>query len=251
MTLRLRVVIVDDEPLSRLALRQLLRAVPDLEIVAECRDAVEAEEWLREVDVVFLDVQMPGCNGLSAAHAWESLPWRPSIVFVTAFDQYALPAFETEAVDYLTKPVRRSRLAKAIKRVRERAELAAADIRAARPLVTRIGDRDLVIPIDSIERIEAEGVYAAVWQAGRRLLVRMSLETLEVRLATYGFTRVHRSWLVPMNRVQSIKRTRKGGTAITLDNGRVVPVSRRRYREVKAAFRGDRLPAGNGRTERP
>jgi two-component system LytT family response regulator len=231
----LRALIVDDERLSRLALRQLLAAIPDVEIVGECRDAAEAEQALGNVDVVFLDIQMPERSGLSAARQWGASSAAPFIVFVTAFEQFALPAFETEAVDYLTKPVRPARLDRALARVRERARLARAHAAAPpAPLVARVADADVVIPIDRVECIQADGVYAAVWIDQRRVLVRRSLDVLEKQLASWGFARVHRSWLVPLSRihtVRSIARTRV--RTIVLTSGRSIPVSRRRQRGLR------------------
>ena len=230
----LRALIVDDERLSRLALRQLLSDVPDVAIVGECRDAAEAQQSLADVDVVFLDVQMPVRSGLVAARDWEAMPSTPFIIFVTAFDEFALPAYETEAVDYLTKPVRPARLAKSLKRVRDRMQHASSDLRLARPLVTRVGDSEIVIPIDKIECIEADGVYAVVWYDSRPVLLRVPLDALQVRLAPYGFARVHRSWLVAMSRIQSVRLERGcDRRSLMLTSGRVVPVSRRRLRALR------------------
>jgi two-component system, LytTR family, response regulator len=133
---RIRALIVDDEPLSRRALRQLLSRHPDADIVGECRDAFEAETALRDThpDVVFLDVRMPERSGLDVARARNEHGNTPLIVFVTAFEEFALPAFETEAIDYLTKPVTEERFDAAFRRVRERLALQArADSLAATP----------------------------------------------------------------------------------------------------------------------
>ena len=234
----LQALIVDDERLSRLALRQLLDEVPDVEIVAECRNVAEAERVLENesVDVVFLDVQMPQRSGLTAAHQWtaNARPG-PFIVFVSAFEQYALPAFDTEAVDYLTKPVRLARLERALARVRERVRLASPPAREVPPpLVTRVADADVVIPIDRIECIQADGVYAAVWYDQRRVLVRRSLDVLEEQLQSSGFARVHRSWLVPLSRIQSVRPVAHSrGRTIVLTSGRAIPVSRRKQSALR------------------
>jgi two-component system LytT family response regulator len=234
----LQALIVDDERLSRLALRQLLETVPDVEIVGECRDVAEAERMFENarVDVVFLDVQMPERSGLTAARQWtaNARP-RPFIVFVSAFERYALPAFDTEAVDYLTKPVRLARLERALARVRERVRLAGVPPRESpAPIVARIADADVVIPIDRIECIQADGVYAAVWYDQRRVLVRRSLDVLEEQLESSGFARVHRSWLVPLSRIQSVRPTaRNRGRTIVLTSGRAIPVSRRKQSALR------------------
>jgi two-component system, LytTR family, response regulator len=228
----LRALIVDDERLSRLALRQLLSEMPDVEIVGECRDADEAQERLSSADVVFLDVQMPQRSGFAAASDWTASGASPFIVYVTAFEQFALPAFETDAVDYLTKPVRPARLAQALKRVRARAGAAEHRRPAAHPLITRVADTDVVIPVERIECIQADGVYAAVWFDQRRVLVRSSLDALEHRLGPAGFVRVHRSWLVPVERIRGV-RSAGGRRTIVLTSGRSIPMSRRKHRSLR------------------
>jgi two-component system LytT family response regulator len=241
----LRALIVDDEPLSRRAMRQLLDARGDIAVVAECGDARSVEPWLAGTDVVFLDVLMPGPSGLELArHLTSSGP--PFVVFVTAYDEYAVPAFETEALDYLSKPVTADRLAKTISRVRDRLKSTAASVptepsaaECLDHLLTRIGDRDVVIPIADIDCIEADGVYAGVVVGDRRYLVRTSLDTLERTLPASAFMRVHRSWIVPRDRIASIRRSPTGlQREIVLRSGAVVPVSRRRQPEVMRVLRG-------------
>jgi two-component system LytT family response regulator len=239
---KLRALIVDDEPLSRRAMRQLLDARGDVEVVAECRDAATAEAHLDGADVVFLDVQMPRRSGLDFARQ-ISRAGPPFVVFVTAYDEYAVPAFETEAVDYLPKPVAPERLEKSIARVRERlrAPAPALDERAVTldQLVTRVGDRDVVIAIADIDCIEADGVYAGVTIGERRYLVRSSLDSLERTLPASGFVRVHRSWIVPRDRIASVRPSARGGhREIVLRTGAVVPLSRRRQAQVMRVLRG-------------
>ena len=238
---RLRAVIVDDEPLSRRAMRQLLDARGDVEVIAECSDATSAEAHLTGADVVFLDVQMPRRSGLDLARQIASRA-PPFVVFVTAYDHYAVPAFETEAVDYLPKPVATERLEKSIVRVRERlrAVALAPDERAPalEHLMTRVGDRDVVIAVTEIDCIEADGVYASVAVGDRRYLVRSSLDALERTLPASAFVRVHRSWIVPRDRIASV-RPSAGGThrEVVLRTGAVVPVSRRRQSQVMRLLR--------------
>lgn len=241
----LRALIVDDEPLSRRAMRQLLDARGDIAVVAECADARSAEPWLASTDVVFLDVLMPGRSGLELARRLTSYG-PPFVVFVTAYDEYAVPAFETEALDYLSKPVTPDRLGKTIARVRERlkSSVASASTGTVVPespdhLLTRIGDRDVVIPVSDIDCIEADGVYAGVVVGERRYLVRTSLDTLERTLPAPAFMRVHRSWIVPRDRIASIRRSATGlQREIVLKSGAVVPVSRRRQPVVMRVLRG-------------
>lgn len=239
---KLRALIVDDEPLSRRAMRQLLDARGDVQVVAECRDAATAEAHLDGADVVFLDVQMRRRSGLDFARR-ISRAGPPFVVFVTAYDEYAVPAFETEAVDYLPKPVAPERLEKSIARVRERLRVAAPalDERAAglEQLVTRVGDRDVVIAVADIDCIEADGVYAGVTIGERRYLVRSSLDLLERTLPATAFVRVHRSWIVPRDRIASVRPSARGGhREIVLRTGAVVPLSRRRQALVMRVLRG-------------
>jgi two-component system LytT family response regulator len=243
---RLRAVIVDDEPLSRRAMRQLLDARGDVEVIAECGDAMSAEACLDGADVVFLDVLMPRRSGLELARRLPNAG-PPFVVFVTAYDEYAVPAFEAEALDYLPKPVAADRLAKTISRVRDRLRSATsgsdsdgATSPAPRDqLLTRVGDRDVVIAVADIDCIEADGVYAGVIVADRRFLVRSSLDALERTLPSASFLRVHRSWIVPRDRIVSVRRSPKGThREIVLRSGAVVPVSRRRQAQVMRVLRG-------------
>lgn len=238
----MRVLIADDEPLARRALAQLLAAHADVELMGECADGAEVRELLatRSADVVLLDIRMPELSGLDvAALAGE----RACVVFVTAHDEFAVPAFERGATDYLLKPVTRERLGVALDRVRARLA-AAADAARYRELVAvppkpryvdrlmaRVGDRDIVIPVDEVELIAADDVYAAVHAARRRYLVRMPLDELERALEPERFVRVHRSYIVPVTGVVAVRRA-GSGVVLELRNGATVPVSRRRRGEL-------------------
>ncbi|MEP6732930.1 MAG: LytTR family DNA-binding domain-containing protein [bacterium] len=253
----LRALIVDDERLSRLALRQLLRMSTDVVIVGECSGVSEAEAYLADTDVAFLDVQMPLRSGLEAASSWNRGAHAPFIVFVTAFDEFAVAAFETDAVDYLTKPVSAPRLEQALTRVRHRKRAAQALTAESGTsgghsrLVTRVGDTEMVIVSDSIDCIEADGLYAAVWVGRRRLLVRQSLDSLEEQLCAAEFLRVHQSWIVATNRVVAIRHSARGGRALALTTGRLVPASRRRQAHVARSFSSPRSAVQNERILHP
>jgi two-component system LytT family response regulator len=236
----LRVLIVDDEPLARRALRQLVAAHPDVEVVADCGDGVSAREVLdrTEVDVVLLDIRMPEVSGLDLA---ADSPPPPYVVFVTAHEQFGLSAFDVGAADYLLKPVTQPRIDAALARVRQRvaADRDAARFRAAPAeppsyrdrLTARVGNRDVVIRVEDIELIAAADVYAGVHVEGRRFLVRTSLDDLERALDPARFVRIHRSYLVPLDQVVAIRRV--GRThVVELRNGATVPVSRRRRQEL-------------------
>ncbi len=240
----IRTLIVEDEPLSRRALRQLIARHPDVEIVGECGDGVEAEAALEtlELDLLLLDVRMPERSGLDVARSRGSGRSAPLVVFVTAFDQFAVPAFETEAVDYLTKPVTEERFDATLRRVREQLELrrlasgAELGARYVDRLVTRVRDRELLIPTDSVDYIAADDVYAAVHAAGRRHLVRVSLDMLETRLDPAAFLRVHRSYIVRLDRVTAVRALPGGRRALVLASGATVPVSRRRRATIDRAL---------------
>ena len=252
---RLRAVIVDDEPLSRRAMRQLLDDRPDIEVVAELESVPEIDAIVDRTDVLFLDIEMPAHSGLELAQRLSlsaaGVPAHPYVIFVTAHDEYALPAFDTSAVDYLTKPVAPARLDRAIARLRERiaAERALAEQRvgssasataatAPASIVTRVGTRDVVLLVAEITLLEADGVYTVVHLSGRRYLVRRSLDELERMLGAAHFLRVHRSYLV---RRSAILEARPSATMplreLVLAGGVVVPVSRRRQAALARALR--------------
>jgi two-component system LytT family response regulator len=239
----IRALIADDEALSRRLVHQLLERHADVVIVAECADGEEAREALvsHEPDVVFLDIRMPVESGLDVARSREARTG-PFIVFVTAYDQFAVPAFETDAVDYLTKPLTEERFDATLDRVRERVRLRRQDQerderRFAPHLVTRIGTRDVIIPLEAIDYIEADDVYAAVIARGRRHLVRTPLDALERTLDPAVFARIHRSYIVRLDRVIEVRRERASGPELVLDGGVTLPVSRRRRATLDALLK--------------
>jgi two-component system LytT family response regulator len=235
----IRALIADDEALSRRALQQLLGRHKDVEIVAECRDGIEARDALAtlEADVAFLDIRMPLQSGLDIAHTRDR-HGRTLIVFVTAFDKFALPAFDADAADYLTKPLTETRFDETLARVRNRlrdqqaAERLAASSSSNRKyvshLVARTTTADIVIALESIDYIQADDVYAAVVSRGKRYLIRQPLDALEVSLDPRDFARVHRSYIVRLDRIVSIRRGDGTNTEVVLSNGTTLPISRRR-----------------------
>ena len=245
----IRALIADDEELSLRALHQMLRRHADVEVVAECRDGDEAREALEahRPDVAFLDIRMPLASGLDLALSRDR-GVQTLVVFVTAFDQFALPAFDADAADYLTKPLTEARFDAAIERVRQRvlvrraaeegttARAAGSRRQYLRQLVTRVGQSDVIIPIDAIDYIEADDVYAAVIAHPKRYLVRTSLDALERSLDPRLFVRVHRSYIVRIARVSAV-RHRPGTRAETVMScGAVLPVSRRRRSLLNEIF---------------
>jgi two-component system LytT family response regulator len=238
---RLRVLIADDEALSRRLLHLLLARHPDVEIVAECADGESARTAIAEFDpdVAFLDIRMPVASGLDVARAQHG-KGTPLVVFVTAFAQFALPAFEVEAVDYIEKPLNEARCDSALARVRERLrQRRAADSKPRMGhLMSRVGTRDNVILLDAVDYIVADGVYAAVMSLGKRHLVRRSLGLLAKDLDASAFVRVHRSYIVRVDRIRTLTKDRRGHMTIALRDGVRVPVARRRRAAVRALLNG-------------
>lgn len=248
----IRVVIADDEPLSRRLVNQLLERHADVVVVAECADGAAARDAIATCspDLIFLDIRMPVESGLDVARARDERAG-PVVVFVTAYDRFAVPAFEADAVDYLTKPLTEARFDAALDRVRRRLHerdsaakllerLTPADEDAPRyapHLVSRVGTRDVIIPLDTIDYIEADDVYAAVIARGRRHLVRAALDSLERNLDPAIFVRIHRSYIVRIDRVAEIRRDKKSGPELVLDSGVSIPVSRRRRGIIDALSR--------------
>jgi two-component system LytT family response regulator len=238
---RWRVVIVDDEPPARATLRLLLSAEPDFELIAECAHGEEAVAAITRAlpDLVFLDVQMPGMDGFDVLRRVGPASI-PALVFVTAYDRYALRAFEIHALEYLLKPFSDERFAEVLARVRGRlrerrfaeagrrltALLESSATPGPRQLVVRDGSRTVVIPTDEIIWIEAEDYYARIHATGRRTLVRLSLKSLADDLDAARFVRVHRSAIVNLAFVRQLEPLASGDQRLVLSDGTELRVSR-------------------------
>ena len=253
--MRFTVLVAEDEPLARAMLVSLLKRDEEIETVVECADAHDTRTALerRTVDIAFLDVEMPGATGLEIATGLTS--GGPAIVFVTAFSQYALPAFNVAAVDYVLKPFSDERFFSALERakmrVRERrvGELAsqmasvAAELKATDPasggyltrLPYRDGDRSRFIKTSDIVLIESEDYYVRVHAKSGRQMLRVTLTHLEERLDPKVFLRVHRTAIVNINEVVEVRD--EGGLVLLLSSGAFVPVSRSRRRDVEPILR--------------
>jgi len=228
-----RALIVDDEPLARRGIRQLLAREPDMVVVGECRDGREALAALEQKapDLVFLDVQMPELDAFEVIRA-RGADRMPIVVFVTAYDAFAVRAFETQALDYLVNPLVASRFAAAIARVRERVRE-----RRRAVLVVATPTGSLVVDAGDIDWIEADDYYSRIHTGGTRHLIRESLASLWRRLESSEFVRVHRGALVRLDRIREIRVTPKGRTLAVLRDGTKVPVSRRRRAALQALLR--------------
>ena len=250
----LTVVIADDEPLARRRLLSLLRDEPGLRVVAECANGLELVEAVREKspDLVFVDVQMPGLNGLEALHALEG-ERAPVTVFVTAYEEHAREAFDTEALDYVLKPIHEDRFRRAVLRARERVrekrasalnqqvmkllggeQGSAAPAPAAESRLSRIpiktGDRVMLLDVEDIRWVEAEGDYLRFHTQDTSHATRMTLATLERQLDPARFVRIHRSTLVRAAVVKELQPLTHGESLVVLHDGTQLKLSRT-YRE--------------------
>jgi two-component system LytT family response regulator len=243
-TPRLRVVLVDDEELARLAIRHDLDALGGVELVGECANGFEAVRTIGEMkpDVILLDVQMPKLDGFEVL---ELIGPGVPVIFVTAYDEFALKAFEVHAVDYLLKPVARERLAAALERARGRragpAGVRADVLRAsARPagaplerVVVRDGAHVHVIAVDKIDYVEAQDDYVAFRTGGKTLLKEQTLGDLETQLDPRRFVRIHRSYLLNIDRLAKVELYAKDSRIALLADGTKLPVSRAGYQRLQ------------------
>ena len=259
---KLKTIIVDDEPLALKYLHSVLADFDDVEVVADFRNGREAVQAVSEMnpELIFLDIQMPGMNGFEVIKALQS-DVMPMVIFVTAFDQYALDAFDLHAVDYVLKPLDPERVARAVQRALDRLEGNQAESHKA-PLIVAIGAiaeraavtpatyavdepasesiknkllvRDSgvvkVIPFDDIDWVDAAGDYMCVHALGETHIIRITLGELMEKLDDKLFVRIHRSTIVNVQRVSSITPLPKGGSLLELSAGETLKVSRN-YRE--------------------
>lgn len=224
-------LIVDDEPWARTTLRLLLSKDPEIAILGECASGEEALAAIasQRPDLVFLDVQMPGLDGFAVVE--ELGPHRPAIVFCTAYDQYALKAFDVAAVDYLLKPFDDPRFQRALERAKQSLR---SQSPASHRLVVRSAGRIAFVNIAEIDWIEAADYCATLHVAGREHVLRKSLEKLESELSPQGFCRVHRSAIVNLARVQEIRNDSSGGEEILLRDQTRIRLSKS-YRDALIA----------------
>jgi two-component system LytT family response regulator len=243
----MRTLLVDDERPARERLRQLLEPLTEVEIVGEAEDGEQALERILELrpDLVLLDIQMPGCSGMELV---ASLPSpRPAVIFCTAYDRYAVDAFELHAVDYLLKPVNRSRLASAVARARrwtaeERESSLEAASRSIAPyparFLARRGNRHRVVPADRVVCFTTEEGLTLLRTKEDRFWMQPSLAELERRLDPARFYRVSRSAIVNLDAVREVIASGGGQGEVLLRDGSTLEVSRRRYRGLLEQIEG-------------
>jgi len=248
----LAVLVVDDEPLARERVVQLVEAMPGLELAGEARNGVEALDLIDSVrpDLVLLDVEMPGLTGFEVVTALDRSEL-PGVIFVTAYDHYAVKAFDVGAIDYLLKPVTRARFAEAIERARERLasvrarraerrRVSDAAIEAARSrgprarYAVRIGRRHHVVPVGQIDWIEAADNYLKLHVGGKAHLARGTIGDAERELDAARFARIHRSTLVAIDRIAAVDRGESGAWVVELQTGATLRVSRSYVDRIRA-----------------
>ena len=236
----LRAMIVDDEAPARSELRFLLEETGRVENIVEAASAREAVERLMEgrPDVLFLDISMPKTSGMQLAAALHKLKNPPMVVFVTAYSEYALDAFEVDAVDYLMKPVETERLNKALDKVQARLKPAAQTKTSSERIPVEKSGRKVLVPIDQIRYIEAKDDYSCIYTDKERYLSTSSLAQLENKLSPLGFFRVHRSYIVNLEYVEDIEVVSSGILQLGIQGieGKKISVSRRRVVQLKRAL---------------
>lgn len=247
-----RVLIVDDEPLARERIRTLLRGDREIEIIAEARNGRQAIEAITNhaPDIVFLDVQMPDMDGFEVLKALK-VERMPAVIFVTAFDQHAIRAFEVSAIDYLMKPFDRSRFAKALDRAKSHLKRPLDDADASRIVrmleeiksgprylerfAIKTTERVLFIRAEEVDSIEAEGNYVRINVRDTSHLLRDTINNVESQIDPRIFVRIHRSTIVNMNRVKELQTWARGEYRVVLYSGATYTLSRG-YREHFESF---------------
>ena len=245
---KIRTMIVDDEDLARQVLREFLSAHAEIEIVAECANGFEAVKSAAELkpDLVFLDIQMPKLDGFEVL---ELIGPGMAVIFVTAYDTFAIRAFEVHAVDYLLKPIGAPRFEDALKRAKGRlsgklpsAPLPAIDLAAAaRPpqqyldrIPVRDGSSVFIIPVAKLDYAEAQDDYVALASQGKKHLKQQTISSLEAALDPSRFMRIHRSYIVNLERVAKIEPYNKESFVAVLSTGAQIPVSRAGHARLRA-----------------
>ena len=231
---RLRTLVVDDEPLARQTLRALLERERDVELLGECGDGPSAAEAVRSrrPDLLFLDVQMPELDGFGVLRAIDDVRV-PAVVFVTAYGEHAVRAFDEEATDYLVKPFDDDRFGRALERARARIEAVRKESgpdpephRWLERFAIECAGRISIIPVETVQWIEAQDYYVQIHAGGKEHLLRESLRNLETRLDPKRFARVHRSAIVNVECVKQLRRRTHGEYALLLEDGTELKLSR-------------------------
>jgi two-component system LytT family response regulator len=232
----MKALIVDDEPLARRELRRLLDAIHGIEIVGEAGNIDEARASIEDLapDVVFLDIQMPGGSGFDLLAQLELVP---RVIFTTAYDQYAVKAFDVNALDYLLKPIEPARLAAALRKLQGTAPLSGGTMLPDAPLeqlFVRDGHRCWFVPLREVSLINSEGNYVRLHWGRERPLLGRSLATLEQKLDPRRFFRANRRQLVNLGHIEQVELGEGGRLHVSLRNGPEIEISRRQARLFRA-----------------
>jgi len=248
-------LIIDDEDLARAVVREHLLAHPDVEVAAECANGFEAIKAAaqHQPDLIFLDIQMPKLDGFEVLELLEAEGKRPAVVFVTAYDQHALRAFEAHAVDYLLKPFSRERFDSALAKARAlhaaqpsppppapAAELASS-ARQGRPLeriVVKDGPKVTVVHLDRLDWVQAQDDYVLLRTEGKNLLKQQTLASLETQLDPSRFIRIHRSYILNLDRLVRVEQDSKEHRDAILRDGTRLPVSRAGFQRLRELWEG-------------
>ncbi len=241
---QIRTLIVDDEELARVLVREYLSAHPEFLIIGECANGFEAVKAISDEspDLVLLDIQMPKLNGFEVLEVADP---PPAVIFVTAYDEYALKAFEIHAIDYLLKPFSKERFDEALRRAQE--QLQSKNPRPIQPLLDDVGARNepmervlvrdgsqvTIIPVETIDYIEALDDYVRVVAGGKKHMKRGTLSSLEKQLPKSGFIRAHRSFILNIDRLSKIELYAKDSRVAILKDGTRIQVSREGYGRLK------------------
>jgi two-component system LytT family response regulator len=253
----IRTLIVDDEPLARRNLRTLLKSHMDCEVVGECSNGRDTIDLLssQSIDLLFLDIQMPEMNGFQVLEKLESQKM-PLIIFVTAFNEFAIKAFEVSATDYLLKPVDDKRFGQALEKARallsrknerelERRMLTLLESHDSRNesgkhcqrLLIKTNSRVFFLAVEDIDYIEADDYYSAIHVGAKTHLLREPMKDLEARLDPKEFVRIHRSAIVNVRRIKELRTLPSGGHAVHLLDGTALRLSRSRWESLKAVLK--------------
>ncbi|MBK9292274.1 MAG: response regulator transcription factor [Bacteroidetes bacterium] len=249
MQTRIRTLIIEDEEPARNLLRSFLTQMPEIDLLGECSDGFKGLKSIQELqpDLIFLDIQMPKLTGFEMLELLDTLP---EVVFTTAYDEFAIKAFELNAVDYLMKPFSRQRLRQAVDKVVERFRMKQSNqagveklvqqmVATDKPLeriVVKSGSKIHVIPLEDIQQIEAQDDYVMIHTPEGRFMKKETMQRLESQLPQERFIRVHRSFIVNINQVQRIEQYGKESYLLILKNGNEVSVSKSRIKDLRREF---------------
>lgn len=227
---KIKVILIDDERLARDELKRNIASYPEIEVIAEADNATEAVLLIKKYqpDLIFLDIQMPEKSGFDLLEMLDNVP---EVVFVTAFDQYAVKAFEANALDYLVKPVRDERFAKVIEKIKNK--LNDAQPPAERQLFVKDGNKCHFIRLNDVFLIESMDNYARIYFEDKKTYIKRSLNRLEATLDLMVFFRINRSQIININFIEHIRQLPKGKLNITLKTGLLLEVSDRQSVKFK------------------